>query len=135
MEKKIIHKHTYTSKLTEAQLLSSDIKRDLYTIKNEQIKSYCKELNHVNNLMAHKVSRSPELDNKKFENNPELTMQFHKHDSQITEVHKAAKAHYILLKTEYKNHPNRDCSNTLHDFIHINKTLVKLIDTMVDIFF
>lgn len=135
MEKKIIQRHTYTGHLTEAHLVSSDIQKDLYTIKNEQVKSYCKEFDHINNLMAHKVSQSPEPNNQKFENNPELTNQLNKHDSQITEVHKAAKAHFQLLKTEFKNHPNRDCSNTLQDFMQINKVLLKLIDTMVDIFF
>jgi hypothetical protein len=135
MEKKILQKHTYTGHLAEGHLLSADIQRDLYTIKNEEIKLYCKEFNHVNNLIAHKVSRSPDPDNTKFENNPELTMQCRKHDEKISEVHKAAKAQYNLLKTEYKNHPNRDCSNTLHDFFHINKILIKLIDIMVDNFF
>lgn len=135
MEKKILQRHTYTGHLTEAHLVSSDIKKDLYTIKNEQVKSYCKEFENVNNFMAHKVSQSPEPNNLKFETNPELKKQFIEHDTKITEIHKSAKAHFNLLKTEFKNHPDKDCSNTLQDFMYINKVLLKHIDTMVDIFF
>lgn len=131
----LLKKQTYTGHLTEAQLLSSDINNKLYTIKNAEVKEITKELKIANDKMAHRVSRSPDFDNEILANNPQLRLRFREQDAQITEVHKVAKAHYKLLNTEFKNHPDKDCSSQLVDFMAINKLLLKKIDTLWDIFF